>query len=134
MIRQIVSKTSPEKYVKRMLSTQNDLMTLIRSNQSSFKSNYSNTEYCIHPIHRKNIRSYLSTVCIGEIDPLPRNMLLIKNPQFSPNFYGTLSKWPAHELIILAKCHQNWAKIVDFLFIAYFCAGGQFRLYILYIS
>ena len=38
-----------------------------------------------------------------EIDPLPRNMLLTKNPQFSPNFNDTLS-----------KSHNNWAKIVDF--------------------
>ena len=31
------------------------------------------------------------------IDTLIRNMLLLKNPQFLPNNYGTLSKWPTHE-------------------------------------
>ena len=35
------------------------------------------------------------------------------------------------ELVILTKCHKNWAKIVDFLLIAYFWAGGQFCCYIL---
>ena len=53
-------------------------------------------------------------------------MLLIKNPQFLPNFYDTLSKCPTHELVILAKCHKNWVKIVDFLLIAYFWAGVNF--------
>ena len=32
------------------------------------------------------------TVCPSKIDTMPRNMLIIKNPQFLPNFYGTLSK------------------------------------------
>ena len=59
-------------------------------------------------------------------------MLRIKNPHFLPNFYGTLAKRPSHKMIILANCHQNWGKIVDFLLTAYFWAGGQFRLYILY--
>ena len=71
------------------------------------------------------------TVCTSEIDPRPRNMLRIKNPHFLPNFYGTLAKRPSHKMIILANCHQNWGKIVDFLLTAYFWAGGQFRLYIL---
>ena len=59
-------------------------------------------------------------------------MQLIKNPQFSPNFDDTLPKWSSHGMVILTKCHKNWVKIVDFLLIAYFWAGGQFRLYILY--
>ena len=42
----------------------------------------------------------------------PRNMLLIKNPQFLPNFYDTLSKWSSHELVILTKCHKNLVIIV----------------------
>ena len=46
----------------------------------------------------------------------------------------TLPKWPTHELIILTKSHKNWVKIVDFLLIAYFWAGGQFHWYILYLS
>ena len=71
------------------------------------------------------------TVWSSKIDHRPRNMLLIKNPQFLPNFYDTLSKCPTHELVILAKCHKNWVKIVDFFLIAYFWAGGQFCLTIL---
>ena len=58
------------------------------------------------------------TVWSSKIDHRPRNMILIKNPQFSSNFYETLSKYPTHELVILAKCHTNWVKIVDFLLIA----------------
>ena len=34
------------------------------------------------------------TVWGSKIDPWPRNMLLIKNPQFLPNYYETLSKLP----------------------------------------
>ena len=51
-------------------------------------------KHCQNKIIRRIRNSKIQniTVCIGEIDPLPRNMLLIKNPQFSPNFYGTLSK------------------------------------------
>ena len=79
------------------------------------------------------IKTTDSTVRSSEIDLRPRNMLLIKNPQFSPNFYDTLSKYPTHELVILAKCHKNWVKIVDFLLIAYFWACGQFRWTILYV-
>ena len=37
-------------------------------------------------------------------------------------------------MVILTKCHKNWVKIVDFLLIAYFWAGGQFRFYILYLA
>ena len=74
-----------------------------------------------------------STVCTSKIDPLPRHMLIIKNPQFSPNFDDTLPKWSSHGMVILTKCHKNWVKIVDFLLIAYFWAGGQFCLYILYL-
>ena len=34
----------------------------------------------------------LCTVCTPEIDACPRNMLLLKNPQFLPNFFETRSK------------------------------------------
>ena len=70
------------------------------------------------------------TVCGPKIDMWPRNMLIIKNPQFSPNFDDTLPKWSSHGMVILTKCHKNWVKIVDFLLIAYFWAGGQFCWYI----
>ena len=80
-----------------------------------------------------NVSNENSTVWSSKIDHRPRNMLLIKNPQFLPNFYDTLSKCPTHELVILAKCHKNWVKIVDLLLIAYFWAGGQFCWTILYV-
>ena len=50
----------------------------------------------------------------------PKNMLLLKNPQFLPNHYETWSKLDTQELLILAKFHNDWLKIVDFLLIAYF--------------
>ena len=75
----------------------------------------------------------IHTVCPSKIDTMPRNMLLIKNPQFSPNFDYTLPKWSAHWIVILTKCHKNWVKIVDFLLVAYFWAWCQFCLDILYI-
>ena len=43
-------------------------------------------------------------------------MLLVKNPQF---LY-------THESLILAKFHNDWVKIVDFLLIAYFWASVIF--------
>ena len=36
------------------------------------------------------------TVCTPKIDTRPRNMLLLKNPHFLPNFFETWSKWPSH--------------------------------------
>ena len=56
-----------------------------------------------------------TTVWVRGIKTLTRNMLLLKNPQFLPNNYGTLSKWSAHEWVISTKCHNYWVKIVDFL-------------------
>ena len=44
----------------------------------------------------------------------PKNMLLLKNPQFLPNHFETLSKYATQELLILAKFHDDWVKIVDF--------------------
>ena len=58
------------------------------------------------------------TVCISKIDPLHRNILFIKNPQFSANFDETLPKWSAHGMVILTKCHKDMVEIVDFLLIA----------------
>ena len=47
-------------------------------------------------------------------------MLLLKNPQFLPNHYETLSKCGPHEYLILTKFPNDWVKIVDFLIKAYF--------------
>ena len=63
---------------------------------------------------------------------LIRNMLLLENPQFLPNIYETLPKWPAHEWVILAKSHNYWVKIADFLIKAYLLSECQIscpRLY-----
>ena len=57
------------------------------------------------------------TVCPTEIDTRPSNMFLLKNPQFLPNYYETLSKLPTIELIILTKFYNDWVKTVDFLLI-----------------
>ena len=46
-------------------------------------------------------------------------MLLSNNPQFPPNHYETLSKYGAHDYLILAKFHNDWVKIADFLIKAY---------------
>ena len=50
-----------------------------------------------------------------------KNMVLLKNLQFSPNHYETLSKYGTHEYPILTKFRNDWVKIVDFLIKAYFC-------------
>ena len=49
-----------------------------------------------------------------------KNMLLLKNQQFSPNHYETLSKYGTHEDLTLMKFRNDWVKIVDFLIKAYF--------------
>ena len=47
-------------------------------------------------------------------------MLLLKNPQFLPNHYETLTKESTHEEHILTKFRNDPVKIVDFLVKAYF--------------
>ena len=50
-----------------------------------------------------------------------KNMLLLKNAQFLPDHYETLSKLGTHEYLIVSKFRNDWVKIVDFLIKAYFC-------------
>ena len=49
-----------------------------------------------------------------------KNMLLLKNAQFLPDHYETLSKLGTHEYLIVSKFRDDWVKIVDFLIKAYF--------------
>ena len=58
-------------------------------------------------------------VAKGNLDFL-KNMLLLKNPQFLPNQYETLSKKGTCECLILTKFCNGRVKIVDFLIKAYF--------------
>ena len=37
----------------------------------------------------------------------PKNVLLLKNPQFLPNLYETLLKLDTHEYLILTKFHND---------------------------
>ena len=73
-----------------------------------------------------------TTVCGPKIDMWPINMVLLKNPQFLPNFFETWSKWPPCESVILTKSQRNRIEIVYFLIIAYFWARYQFCVRILY--
>ena len=49
-----------------------------------------------------------------------KNMLLLKNLQFLPDHYETLTKEGTHEDLILTKFRNDPVKIVDFLVKAYF--------------
>ena len=49
-----------------------------------------------------------------------KNVLLIKNLQFSSNQADIQPKSPNHDLVILVKYQIDWKKIVDFFLIAYF--------------
>ena len=49
-----------------------------------------------------------------------KNMLLLKNPQFSPNHNETLTQICTDEYLIVSKFRNDWVKIVDFLIKAYF--------------
>ena len=46
--------------------------------------------------------------------------LLVEVLQFFLNLYETWSRLSPHELIILTKFHEDWAKIVKLLLIANF--------------
>ena len=48
------------------------------------------------------------------------NMILLKNLQFSPDYYETLTKEGTHEDLILTKFRNDRVKIVDLLVKAYF--------------
>ena len=49
-----------------------------------------------------------------------KNMLLLKNLQFLPDHYETLTKEVTHEGLILTKFRNDPVKIVDILIKAYF--------------
>ena len=44
---------------------------------------------------------------------------IIKNSQFLPNQADIQAILPTHELIIFTKFHNDWVKIVDFLFLLF---------------
>ena len=50
----------------------------------------------------------------------PKNILLTKNLQFHTNLADILAILSTHEVIIFTKFHEDWTKIVDFLFMAIF--------------
>ena len=47
-------------------------------------------------------------------------MLILKNLEFFPNHYETMSIYGTHEHVILTKFRNDWVKIVEFLIKAYF--------------
>ena len=53
-------------------------------------------------------------------------MLLLWNPQFSPNHYENLSKCGTNGDLILTKFRNDWVKFVDFSIKAYFLMSTFF--------
>ena len=53
----------------------------------------------IHILKAGKISPVLYTVSKANLD-FPKNMLLLKNPQFVPNHYETLSKLGLHEYLL----------------------------------
>ena len=76
-------------------------------------------QYCVYFRTNIDLMFYIYSVAQANLDS-GKNMLLLKNPQFLPNYYETLSKWSTLEYLILTKFHNDWVKIVDFLIKAYF--------------
>ena len=74
-----------------------------------------------------NIEFATYRVAKGNLDFL-KNMLLLKNPQFLPNQYETLSKKGTCECLILTKFCNGRVKIVDFLIKAYFCLSPDLHV------
>ena len=58
--------------------------------------------------------------CVPGVSGLGQNMLLLKNPQFLPDHYETLTKGGTHEDLIQTKFRNDRVKIADFLIKAYF--------------
>ena len=58
----------------------------------------------------------------------PKNILLIKNPQFYSDLAEILLMLPTHELIKLTKFDDDWTKIVDFLLVVYFWVSVIFLI------
>ena len=59
------------------------------------------------------------TVSKANVDS-SKNMLLLRNSQFLPNHYETLSKLTTHEDLIWTKFRNEWVKNLNFLIKAYF--------------
>ena len=57
---------------------------------------------------------------IHEKFPLPKNTVLIKNPQCYSDLAEILVILPTHRLIILTKLDENMTKIVNYSLIVYF--------------
>ena len=53
----------------------------------------------------------------------PKNILLIKKPQFCSDLAEILAILPTNELIILTKFDWDWTKIVNSLSLVYFWAS-----------
>ena len=56
----------------------------------------------------------------------PKISPVVKNLQFLSNQADIQAILPIHELVILAKFHKDWQKIVDFLVVVKFCASPVF--------
>ena len=54
-----------------------------------------------------------------------KNMLLVKNPQYLPDHYETLTQYGTHEYLIVSKFRNDRVNIVDFLIKAYFCQSAH---------
>ena len=71
---------------------------------------------------RQNIETYLKKI------KLAQKLVNNKNPQFLPNPADILAIFPIHDLIIFTQFHNDWMKIVDFLFLANLWASLIFFL------
>ena len=79
---------------------------------------------------RRRDSAIISTYRHAKANPdCPKNMLLIKNPQFLSNHYKTWSKSGINENLILTKFRNYWVKIVDFLSIAHFWVSPDLPLH-----
>ena len=71
-------------------------------------------------VSRIYFRFYENYTVSQEFPDSVKNMLLLKNLQFLPDHYETLTKEGTHEDLILTKFLNDPVKIVVFLVKAYF--------------
>ena len=66
-------------------------------------------------LHFRKEGYHLNYIRLAEENPDgPKNMLLLKKPQFLPDHYEILTKEGTHENLILTKFCNDRIKIVDF--------------------
>ena len=106
---------------------------LSSSKYSCQNKGYWDVSYMNELSHYKALTAYLKQNILEntvsqENQDSPKIMLSMKNSQFLPNQYETLSIWIPHEYLILINFRIHLEKIANFLIKAYFCQSPDLHV------